>query len=393
MAANAARQSANPANSSDTVPTSGSQSQAQADEPSGSPTGTALIVPTPIFDPTGLGALPTIPLVPAGLLRRHHAFVATDTRFRAAARFLQCLWREDRGHEIGRYRDGAGKTRKLGSRITAAAGRRGANFIHPAIARLAERELIYREIGAVIEEERLRENLLSSQPLCFNAFGPLKLELRLATAVFAELLPGFMAEVTDIRFEHSPARGHSAFTADGTAFDILIRGRTGAGQRAFVAVEMKYTEGCTEPLPRFSGQFDAIAARSDLFVDPADPALRASPVQQLFRQDCLAAAMLHHEMYDVGVHLLIAPRDNHLARNAGAAYAKHLKDPTSGRLPFRTITLEALFEAIGAAGAPDLARVLHRRYTDFWLIDGELALDEATASANDDTSFGPGAFL
>lgn len=404
MAANAARKSAchtetNPASpapapahspppNADAGPGPGPGSD--TDSGSSAPAGTALVTTPVPFDPTGLGTLPAIPLVPAAVLRRHHAFVPTDTRFRSAARLLQCLWREDRGLEPGRYRDGAGRTRKLGSRITAAAGRRGGNFIHPLVARLVERELIYREIGAVIEEERLRENLLSSQPICFNAFGPLKLDLRLATAVFAELLPGFMAEVTDIRFEHSPARGHGAFTADGTAFDLLVRGHTGTGQRAFVAIEMKYTEGCTEPLPRFSGQFDAIAAGSNLFVDPTDPNLRANPVQQLFRQGCLAAAMLRNELYDVGIHVLIAPRDNHLAQNAGLAYAGHLTDPVGERLPFRTIALETLFGAIEAAGAPDLARVLHRRYTDLWLIDGELELEGTAPSANDDAPFGMG---
>jgi hypothetical protein len=48
-----------------------------------------------------------------------------------------------------------GKRRKLGSRITAC--RTGGNFLTPEIARTARREAAYREIGALIDAERLAE--------------------------------------------------------------------------------------------------------------------------------------------------------------------------------------------------------------------------------------------
>ncbi|WP_155897334.1 PGN_0703 family putative restriction endonuclease [Aureimonas ureilytica] len=327
------------------------------------------------FDPIAFGPQPTIPLLPDALLKRHRTFVHTDTRFRAAARLLQCLWREDRQLPIGLYRDGNGRRRKLGSRLTATDARQGANFISPAIARLVEKELIYREIGAVIEEERLRQNLLSSQPLCFNLFGPMKLDLGLATAVCEQLLPGFFRKVVDVRFEHSPARGHKAFVGDGTAFDVLLRGYTPAGRRAFVGIEVKLTEGCHEPLPRFSGCYEEIAQSSSLFVDPGNPALRANPVQQLFRQTCLGAAMLRNELYDEGLHLLIAPQDNHLAQNAADSFRRQLREPDTGRLPFRAISLETVIGAIATAGEPELARLLHRRYCDYGRIEALLELE------------------
>ena len=61
------------------------------------------------------------------------------------------------------YTSPDGKRRLLGSRLSPAAGRAGAGFLSPEIATLVWRELAYREIGAVIDPDRLFMNLLSSQ--------------------------------------------------------------------------------------------------------------------------------------------------------------------------------------------------------------------------------------
>ena len=57
------------------------------------------------------------------------------------------------------------------------------------------------------------------------------------------LVPDLVGAVTDVRFEHSPGRGHPGYTADYTAFDMLIRCTTPQGREAFVAIEMKYLGG------------------------------------------------------------------------------------------------------------------------------------------------------
>ncbi len=338
-------------------------------------TAASLALRPEIFDPSDLGPIPGVPLIPEAIRRRHHVFVETDTRFRQAARFLQHLWRVDRDLPIGHYTDGSDKVRKLGSRISTKAGELGANFIDPAILPIVNHALVYRESGAVYELDRLKTNLLSSQPLVFNTFGLLKRDLRLATRFMAELLPGTFAEVTDILFETSPGRGDPRFTGDGTAFDLAILGRSPTGQRLYCAWELKYAESGYEGVPRFTGCFDPIAERSGLFVDPADPALKRNPVQQSFRQICLAQAILDNRLADRAMLLFVAPQLSHPAQGPAHAFTRHLKDPRSGPVPFIPITLEQVFSAIAAAGLPDHARALHRRYTDFWLIEGELQLD------------------
>jgi hypothetical protein len=113
-----------------------------------------------------------LPLVPANVLKKHRVHEPLDPRYRSAARLLQALWREDRGLPIGSYVNEDGKRRKLGSRISEAAGKAGGNFLTPAIAHTARRETAYREIGALVDQERLATNLLSSMPLAFNLLAP-----------------------------------------------------------------------------------------------------------------------------------------------------------------------------------------------------------------------------
>lgn len=342
--------------------------------------------PADILDPAGLGPMPTLPLLPEALRRAHAVHVPADGRFKQAARMLQALYREDRGIPIGRYRDGNGKLRRLGSMISTQAGDQGANIIDPDDLPVVTRELIYREIGAVYDIDRLKRNLLSSQPLVFNTCSCLKRDLALATRVFAELLPGLIAEVTHVLFEHAPGRDGprsvhasagsrpASATRDHTAYDLAVRGRSSTGARVLVGLEFKYSESCLEPVPRFTGNYDALAPRTELFIDAADRKLRANPVQQFFRQTCLAAAALELGLADTAMVVVVAPQHNLSVHSATDAFAGHLRDPERGRVPFRVITLERLFAALVAAGRPEHARRLYRRYCDFWLIDGELEL-------------------
>jgi hypothetical protein len=335
-----------------------------------------------LLDPSNLGTLSWVPLIPERQRRQHHVFVPADHRFKAAARFLQALWREDRDLPIGLHADLKGKRRRFGSRISTTAGGDGANFLHPRIIPVVAQALHYREPGAVYDVDRLKTNLLSSQPLTFNLFGLLARDLDLATRFIADLLPGAMAEVTELMFEHSPGRGDARFTADGTAFDLAIRGRSATGERVFIGIEVKYSESAYEPAPRLNERYATLAPTTDLFIDAADPGLVSSPCQQLFRQHCLAATILDQGLADQAILAIIAPSHNYLAHTAAKTYARHLHSASNGWIPFIPLTLERTIAALATAGLPDHAHALHRRYTDFWLVDGELHLDDVPDAAS-----------
>ncbi|MDR3487477.1 MAG: hypothetical protein P4M05_21550 [Bradyrhizobium sp.] len=315
-----------------------------------------------------------LPLIPEHVLRKHSIHQPLDTRFRAAARLLQSIWRTDKQLPAGSYIGPDGKPAKLGSRISVKAGQAGANFVTPEIAALALREVCYREIGAMIDEERLLTNLLSSMPLVFNLFAPLRFDLKLATAIVRQVVRDFIGEVTQVLFEHAPARGNPKFTGDYTAFDVCIRYKTDNGHRGFIAIEVKYSESCQEPVPTPRPRYDDLSRETGLFIDPDSPYLRTNPLQQLWREHCLAQTMVANELYDEGYFLLIAPQFNHLVQAAAGAYRCQLNEPSERQVPFINVTLEDFISAMRQAGAKDHAAALFRRYADFWLVDGEIEL-------------------
>lgn len=273
-----------------------------------------------------------LPLVPADILKKHHVHEPMDTRFRSAARLLQALWREDRELPIGSYVGDDGKRHKLGSRITDVAGKTGANFLTPEIAHVARREIAYREVGAMVDQDRLATNLLSSMPLTFNLLAPLGMVEDRATCVLTELLPAFSGVPMQLLYEHSPGRGNPRFSADYTAFDAMFRYSTFFGGKGFVAIEIKYSETMREPVPRMRPRYDELSASSGLFLDHAAEALRTNPLQQSWRLHMLAQSMIDAGIYNEGFFVTIAPRLNTQVQQGMETYARHLSEPQDGKV-------------------------------------------------------------
>jgi hypothetical protein len=318
-----------------------------------------------------------LPLIPASVLKKHRVHEPLDTRFRSAARLLQSLWREDRALPIGSHVGAKGKRRKLGSRIAEAAGRAGGNFLTPEIAHTARREVAYREIGALIDAERLATNLLSSMPLTFNLLAPWGHMPERASSYLIELLPAFTGTARQLLFEHSPDRGNPKFTGDYTAFDALIRYSDGQGRNGFVAFEIKYSETMREPVPELKPRHVELSDASGLFTDPAAAALRANPLQQLWREHLLAQSMIDNGLYDEGYLVVNAPALNHHAQDAAEAYQAQLREPEDGKVRFANFALEDVIETIRLSD-PAHAEALYHRYCDFWLVDGALELNTPT---------------
>src|SRR3954471_7048128 len=91
-----------------------------------------------------------------------------------------------------------------------------------------------------VEPDRLKNNLLSSQPLCFNLFGPLGSDLGSASQAIAGLLGvPHDIRVTAVKIEFAPpAESH---LEDRTAFDAWIE-YEGPNGRGFIGIETKLTE-------------------------------------------------------------------------------------------------------------------------------------------------------
>jgi hypothetical protein len=170
------------------------------------------------------------------------------------------------------------------------------------------------------------------------------------------------------------------FTGDYTAFDALIRYSDFHGRNGFVAFEIKYSESMREPMPELKPRYDELSDGSGLLTDPAAAALRSNPLQQFWREHLLAQSMIDNGLYDEGYLVTIAPALNYYhVQDATEAYQAHLREPEDGKVRFVTLTLEDVIEVIRLSD-PEHADALHRRYCDFWLVDGELELNAARFS-------------
>lgn len=289
--------------------------------------------------------MPALPKLAPDLLRAHHVLVPTDNAFQQRARLAQAVWREREGHPIGLHRG-----EPLGSLIELEYGKRTlANFMTATIREVVQHDVLGpgRDPDALINANRLFANLLSSQPLCFNLFGELARDSDLATRVMRVMSPGRIGRVTNILFEHSPGRRDPRFTGDRSAFDVFVEYASPAGKRGFLGIEVKYHEALNDAPAEHRARYDELADRMGIF--PADrAALKAKPLQQIWRDHLLAGALLHGGLgYDEGAFVFLHPEGNTACAKAVAAYRWQLRETDT----FTAWTLEQVFAAIRGTGA------------------------------------------
>jgi hypothetical protein len=303
------------------------------------------------------------------LLREHQVLVTTDNAFQRRARLLQALWREARALPVGERRAGV----PLGSRLPKSfAKESGANLMTEAGREAARREVAAMRAGSgqKIDEDRLWANLLSSQPLAFNLFGELALDLELATRVFRRLWPDRVAAVTKICFEYSPGRSSAAYTADRTAFDVYVEHDTNEGGRGFIGIEVKYHEALTDEPAEHRPRYDEVTKAMLCFKNELVAGLRRKPVEQIWRDHMLAGSMLlASATWSSGLYVFLYPEDNEACRAAVQLYGEYLADSKT----FQAVTLENLVAAIARETTMPWVDELQDRYLDWEKIDRALA--------------------
>ena len=308
---------------------------------------------------------------PEELLQRYHAWEPdTDERgFQWRLRLLQSLWREEQGLAAGEYR---GKTR--GTRIAMPAARDAlSNYLTPNI-----REVVRRELDnpgdKLYGAPRIYENLLSSQPLCFNLFGELTLDPDLATRALADMSEGRIARVRAIDFEFSPGRKDSRYTGDRSAFDVYVQYETRSGGKGFAGIEVKYHESLNVGEERahyeeHGERYDEIAEAMGCFHEAELDRLRGSRLQQIWRDHLLMGVHKDVDGFEDAFFVLLHPAANSWFSEAVQEYRQCLSDDGS----FRGWTLEDLVERLTAHSSAEWIRDFHRRYLDFSRLDEMLA--------------------
>ena len=304
---------------------------------------------------------------PEELLQRYHAWEPkTDERdFQWRLRLLQSLWREEKGLSAG---EDHGKAR--GARLAMPAAKDTlSNYLTPNI-----REVVRRELDnpgdKLYGAPRIYENLLSSQPLCFNLFGELTLDLDLATRALADMSEGRIARVSAIDFEFSPGRKDSRYTGDRSAFDVYVRYETRSGGKGFAGIEVKYHESLNIGEERahyeeHGERYDEIAEAMGCFHEAKLDGLRGSRLQQIWRDHLLMGVHKDVDGFEDAFFVLLHPEANSWFSEAVQEYRQCLSDDGS----FRSWTLEDLVERLMAHSSAEWIRDFHRRYLDFSRLD------------------------
>lgn len=297
------------------------------------------------------------------LCRRHHAYVSGDNPFQRRARLLQALWREGNGYEAGLH-DG----QPLGSRLAMPFAEHSlANYLTETIRDVVRREVVNQDHGLqqLYARPRIFNDLLSSQPLCFNLFGEMSRDLPLGSAVFSDLTEGRVREITTISFEFSPGRGDARYTDDNSAFDVYVEFLTSAKSRGFIGIEVKYHEKMNDKPARDRPRYGQIASAMDIFRNEALPRLRGTSLQQVWRDHLLAGSLCQVGGFADALSVVIHPADNSKCVEALRNYRACLTRTES----FATWTLEDVVAAIRRHGAEELAAALTDRYLAFGKID------------------------
>ena len=172
-----------------------------------------------------------------------------DSKFVAKCRKLQSIYRYDIGEEIRPYTDRYGNVHYYGNYISNGENPKEGcwkNFLTEHAFNHAKDRVEHKKKYETIEGDRLFNNLLSSQPMAFNLFCPLR-QMReesseTATKVIKAALPGYPIHiVTEVALEFIPAN-HEKLTGDKSAMDAIIRFEDEHGKKGFIAIETKYSE-------------------------------------------------------------------------------------------------------------------------------------------------------
>lgn len=245
--------------------------------------------------------------------------------------------------------------------------------------------------AGIIYEDRLRRNLLSSQPLCFNLFGYLSHVDPNALLPWVRAYAPQATSVTRILLEYSPTVAELGVEPlGGSAFDAFVEYQLPSGSMGFVGVETKYHEdlakGLKIPPERSHARSKyATETRHRAWLPGAENELIKDRKNLQFWYNQLLAQRTHdlskdsagRRRYAEFIEVVVACRHDESAKTVVRKVAGQLAEGHEGTLRFGTLD-----DVVGAvSGHAEWKRQFLERYTDFTPIQGYLKAGSPLASA------------
>lgn len=291
-------------------------------------------------------------------LDKFSAFYSGDTNFAAFARLLQSKWRELKSFPKEKDKQGNYLEEEFAKRTKA-------NFLTEKIKTLVHYEvLMSKNKGKLISEPRIWNNLLSSQPLCFNLFGELHFDLELATKLFKKLFPSKIKNVTNVDFEYSPSRGDENYTNDRSAFDVFVEYQNLKDEKCFVGIEVKYAESLKDEASSHKPRYEEIAKQSGIFKEGSLENLQKKPLQQIWRDHLLSLVMCQNGIYKEGIFVFLFPSKNEECQSSINLYKEQLIASNEEKTGFHPMHLEKMIGTLREISGSEWVDEFIKRYFD-----------------------------
>ncbi len=289
---------------------------------------------------------------------------ADDPRFTARMRLHQSWWRAQVLKVPFGLGPQASSTSRYGNMLRREEAEIGKNFLTDEIFAVAKARLA--EGRGAVEPFRLLHNLLTSQAMCFNLFGPLAVNAERATRLVKSLLGADeVARVSRVAIEWAPDPAAS-YLGDRTAFDAVVEYERPDGSRALLGIETKLTDSFSQKA--YDGEKYRRWMRSvrSPFRPDAASKLATPRFNQVWRNHLLAIAVRDHAQsrYAAARSIVLHHPLDADARSVLASYRELL---VAGDETFAAWTLDEVVRAFASAATPDEAgwlADLQRRYLD-----------------------------
>ena len=306
-----------------------------------------------------------------------------DSPFVADCRKLQSIYRYEIGEEIHPYTDRYGNVHYYGNYISNGENPKDGcwkNFLTEFAFNYAKERVNpeNKKPYETIESDRLFNNLLSSQPMAFNLFCPLR-QMRekspeTATKVIKAALPSYsIHEVTDVDLEFIP-ENYKDLTGDKSAMDAIIRFEDEQGKKGFIAIETKYSENLGtnaaydrdkngEKTPR--KQSLKAVQELNCFKSDVESRIINGEVRltQIYRNFLLSEKFGHDEGLN-SYSIILAPRNHPSTDNEFKSLYNELKE--EHRTKINSMHMEDFVNAI-INNSPTEYRVVFERFYDRYL--------------------------
>ncbi len=217
----------------------------------------------------------------------------------------------------------------------------GKNFLTPNSIKAVRETLAKRtqENAGIIEVDRLFNNLLSSQPLCFNFFGELYADHDFGLLVLKTFYED-LTKLNNVIFEFAPTEN---YTNDRSAFDIAFEVEIG-DKIGLLGFECKYTDTFSykpakseiyygdEGNKNHESYLDIYNKSKTSFTKPYYDFVRSKDFNQLFRNQLIGEALLQNKKYDFVRTGLFCYQDDNFAKATAETFKTMLSNPNNFQL-------------------------------------------------------------